>query len=454
MPLAPPRPVRDLGWMIGFTPRVPYGCLGWHVAIQPGPASHAPVACLPPLLWCTSAFCPVLVLPAASAEAIARGGAVRRPPAIRMPCLSAWEQAVTLIVRRNQQARRHRRDYPLPPSGAPSRTAALSATLRLAQALSDVAGTASRKDPMRRESLAGTMPDLRASVPRAAPRTVPASTAMAVPAEAQDPIRPETAALSSLPVTLADPSGDRARSIPPAATMIASHPKDPMHRENAAPFRRSGPLRNGNPRGNPNLAPRCGARTRQGCPCKGPAMRNGRCRMHGGRSTGPRTAEGLARLRAARTRHGGYSAEARAFERSCRVLIRDTRVLLALAERPAENRPALDPDALHDALLPQAMLPSGPALPPSKQTDGKSPYAVRTALLDSPSGPGDLASSGLEFGPITALRPPHPTRQDPMRRERQPLRRPPAPRFALPSLAPPAGPLPGAKAAREHNQRP
>src|SRR6185312_7068003 len=142
-----------------------------------------------------------------------------------------------------------------------------------------------------------------------------------------------------------------------------------------------------------------------------------------------RTAEGLARLRAARTRHGGYSAEARAFERSCRVLIRDTRVLLALAERPAENRPALDPDALHDALLPQAMLPSGPALPPSKQTDGKSPYAVRTALLDSPSGPGDLASSGLEFGPITALRPPHPTRQDPVRRERQPLRRPPAPRF-------------------------
>lgn len=28
---------------------------------------------------------------------------------------------------------------------------------------------------------------------------------------------------------------------------------------------------------------RCGAKTRSGEPCKGPAMRNGRCRMHGAR---------------------------------------------------------------------------------------------------------------------------------------------------------------------------
>lgn len=33
--------------------------------------------------------------------------------------------------------------------------------------------------------------------------------------------------------------------------------------------------------------PRCGAHCRTtGSPCKGPAMANGRCRMHGGRSTG------------------------------------------------------------------------------------------------------------------------------------------------------------------------
>jgi len=32
--------------------------------------------------------------------------------------------------------------------------------------------------------------------------------------------------------------------------------------------------------------PRCGARTRSGSPCRSPAMRNGRCRMHGGASPG------------------------------------------------------------------------------------------------------------------------------------------------------------------------
>jgi hypothetical protein len=31
-------------------------------------------------------------------------------------------------------------------------------------------------------------------------------------------------------------------------------------------------------------AKRCGARTRAGTPCKGLAMMNGRCRLHGGRS--------------------------------------------------------------------------------------------------------------------------------------------------------------------------
>jgi len=71
-------------------------------------------------------------------------------------------------------------------------------------------------------------------------------------------------------------------------------------------------------RGNPNLAlaPRCGARTRAGCPCRAPAIRGKlRCRMHGGRSTGPRTEEGLTRLRIARTIHGHYGAEVRARDR-------------------------------------------------------------------------------------------------------------------------------------------
>ena len=39
-----------------------------------------------------------------------------------------------------------------------------------------------------------------------------------------------------------------------------------------------------------------------------------RCRLHGGKSTGPMTIEGLARIRAARTITGRWSAEGRAME--------------------------------------------------------------------------------------------------------------------------------------------
>jgi hypothetical protein len=55
-----------------------------------------------------------------------------------------------------------------------------------------------------------------------------------------------------------------------------------------------------------HACPRCGARTRSGSVCKGQAMANGRCRMHGGASTGPRTAQGLQRIVQARTIHGAY----------------------------------------------------------------------------------------------------------------------------------------------------
>jgi len=58
-------------------------------------------------------------------------------------------------------------------------------------------------------------------------------------------------------------------------------------------------LRHGNPAGDPSQAPRCGARTRTDQPCRAPAVRGKqRCRMHGGRSTGPRTASGSERVRA------------------------------------------------------------------------------------------------------------------------------------------------------------
>jgi hypothetical protein len=67
---------------------------------------------------------------------------------------------------------------------------------------------------------------------------------------------------------------------------------------------RRGWLKNGNPPGDLSTARRCGAKTRRATACQGPARRKGRCRMHGGSSTGPRTAAGLKRNRRARWRHG------------------------------------------------------------------------------------------------------------------------------------------------------
>lgn len=40
-------------------------------------------------------------------------------------------------------------------------------------------------------------------------------------------------------------------------------------------------------------------------------MANGRCRLHGGLSTGAKTAEGIERIRRAVTKHGRYSKQAR-----------------------------------------------------------------------------------------------------------------------------------------------
>jgi len=90
-----------------------------------------------------------------------------------------------------------------------------------------------------------------------------------------------------------------------------------------------GPLRNGNPRGNPETAPRCGARTRAGVPCRSPAMANGRCRMHGGASTGATSAEGKARIRAAVLQHGLFTAEARQELREDRAKVGTLRALIA-----------------------------------------------------------------------------------------------------------------------------
>ncbi len=98
------------------------------------------------------------------------------------------------------------------------------------------------------------------------------------------------------------------------------------------PPARRGRLNNGNPPGDYLAAPRCGARTRAGGSCRQPAMPNGRCRLHGGKSTGPRTPEGLARRRRAGWKHGARSAEMAALRAEARACVRRLDALTAAAK--------------------------------------------------------------------------------------------------------------------------
>lgn len=49
-----------------------------------------------------------------------------------------------------------------------------------------------------------------------------------------------------------------------------------------------------------NERPACGAKTRSGKPCKAKVVKGRkRCRLHGGLSTGPKTVEGIERIKKA-----------------------------------------------------------------------------------------------------------------------------------------------------------
>ncbi len=70
-------------------------------------------------------------------------------------------------------------------------------------------------------------------------------------------------------------------------------------------------------------APRCLAKTRRGTLCQSPAMTNGRCRLHGGKSPGAPTGE-----RNGNYRHGFYTKEAKSDRRDTAELIRSGRELM------------------------------------------------------------------------------------------------------------------------------
>ena len=55
---------------------------------------------------------------------------------------------------------------------------------------------------------------------------------------------------------------------------------------------------------------RCLAKTRRGTPCQRPACKhNGRCGLHGGLSTGAKTADGLKKISVANLKHGKYTKD-------------------------------------------------------------------------------------------------------------------------------------------------
>ena len=92
---------------------------------------------------------------------------------------------------------------------------------------------------------------------------------------------------------------------------------------------RRGWLKNGNRPGDFSKAARCEAKTRRGTPCQCRAMPNGRCRLHGGLSTGPKTAAGIERIRQALTKHGRYSGASKAERRHIRLLMKECRAALS-----------------------------------------------------------------------------------------------------------------------------
>jgi len=132
--------------------------------------------------------------------------------------------------------------------------------------------------------------------------------------------------------------------ITPAATPFAAghgllRSVSTVSSRSSLPPERRGRLRNGARPGDFLAAPRCDARTRSGCSCRQPAMANGRCRMHGGLSTGPRTPEGRERCARARRKHGAYSAAARALLVEARARFRRSRALRArLTQMPGAGR--------------------------------------------------------------------------------------------------------------------
>ena len=98
---------------------------------------------------------------------------------------------------------------------------------------------------------------------------------------------------------------------------------------------------------------RCGAKTRRGTACQRPAnKKNGRCRLHGGASTGPRTEDGRARISAANLRHGKCTKDKLEERRENAAIGRKVRAEIKLIEASLIEQGVLDPNWRKDWLMP------------------------------------------------------------------------------------------------------
>ncbi len=81
------------------------------------------------------------------------------------------------------------------------------------------------------------------------------------------------------------------------------------------------------------MIPTCNARTKStGKPCQRYPCKNGRCHLHGGKSTGPRTPEGKMKSQMANFKHGRRSVEFLSERKRINELIRGTREFLTHSE--------------------------------------------------------------------------------------------------------------------------
>ena len=90
---------------------------------------------------------------------------------------------------------------------------------------------------------------------------------------------------------------------------------------------------------------RCGARTRRGSACQRPAKKsNGKCRLHSGASTEPKTEVGRLRISEANLRHGKFTKDKLKLERERAAKEREIKKELRQLESNLITNGLLDPN--------------------------------------------------------------------------------------------------------------